>query len=104
MTLNEYQDFTDSVNLYPEDTQHLTLALGLVGEAGEIANKTKKIERDRQPICLEDMKAELGDVLWYVSALSDYYGITLQDVLDYNVSKLKARQAQGTLQGSGDNR
>ncbi len=50
------------------------------------------------------MKAELGDVLWYVSALSDYYGITLQDVLDYNVSKLKARQAQGTLQGSGDNR
>lgn len=84
------------------------LLLGLVGEAGEISEKMKKIVRDynsdESKIDTQDLKKELGDVLWYVAVLADYFEISLDDVAQNNIAKLASRQARGTLSGSGDNR
>ena len=115
LTANEYQNFCLTTALYREKlpvsiitAQDLLAkvypALGLVGEAGEIANKIKKTIRDGTPLDKKDLTKELGDVLWYVATLADEYEITLQDIIDANVKKLSARKDKGTIRGSGDNR
>jgi NTP pyrophosphatase (non-canonical NTP hydrolase) len=78
--------------------------LGLVGEAGEIAEKVKKQVRDDSAVTKEQMIKELGDVLFYVTALANHYGSDLHEVLRINVDKLNSRQDRGVLGGSGDNR
>jgi len=78
--------------------------LGLVGEAGEVAEKVKKLIRDKSRFTKEDIIKELGDVVFYVTALANYYGSDLQEVIEGNVIKLDGREARGTLKGSGDNR
>lgn len=84
------------------------LVLGLVGESGEIAEKMKKLVRDNDSdesqIDIGDIKKELGDVLWYVSALSSYLDLSLDDVATANIAKLASRQKLNLLGGSGDNR
>ena len=78
--------------------------LGLVGEAGEVAEKIKKLIRDDPPFSNPEIIKELGDVVFYVTALANYYGGTLDDVLETNVEKLNSREKRGMLNGSGDNR
>lgn len=82
--------------------------LGLVGEAGEIANKAKKIARDNQgqmdTESVEDIGKELGDVGWYFAAISRELGTKLSKIATKNVAKLFSRKARGVLGGSGDNR
>jgi NTP pyrophosphatase (non-canonical NTP hydrolase) len=78
--------------------------LGLVGEAGEVAEKVKKLIRDKSRFTKEDIIKELGDVIFYVTALANYYGSDLQEVIEKNVVKLDGREARGTLKGNGDNR
>jgi NTP pyrophosphatase (non-canonical NTP hydrolase) len=78
--------------------------LGLVGEAGELAEKYKKQVRDGTDVENDDLKKELGDVLWYVSYLALLNGITLEDVAVSNFKKLESRAQRGVLSGSGDNR
>jgi len=78
--------------------------LGLVGEAGEVAEKVKKLIRDESRFTKEDIIKELGDVMFYVTALANYYGSDLQEVIEGNVIKLDGRETRGTLKGSGDNR
>jgi|TARA_R110002126_G_scaffold273258_1_gene417766 NTP pyrophosphatase (non-canonical NTP hydrolase) len=78
--------------------------LGLVGEAGEVAEKIKKLIRDDTRFSNAEIIKELGDVVFYVTALANYYGSTLDDVLETNVEKLNSREKRGTLGGSGDNR
>jgi len=84
------------------------LILGLVGEAGEIAEKAKKIVRDNgsdfSTFDVDDLKKELGDVLWYTSTLADFFGISLDALAKANLEKLASRQARGKITGSGDNR
>ncbi len=84
------------------------MTLGLVGEAGEIANKVKKIIRDNggvvTPEQASQIAAEVGDVLWYVAALSRELGVDLGEVAQANIQKLTDRQARGVIGGSGDNR
>ncbi|TWD73471.1 NTP pyrophosphatase (non-canonical NTP hydrolase) [Kribbella amoyensis] len=94
----------------PRDKQNefLHLVLGLVGESGEIAEKVKKVIRDQDSdftkIDIEDLKKELGDVLWYVAVLADYFDIPLNEVGEKNIEKLAGRQQRAVLGGSGDNR
>jgi len=88
--------------------EFMHLVLGLVGEAGEIAEKVKKLVRDKNSdmaqLDRDDMAAELGDVLWYTVVLANFLGLSLDDVAQRNVGKLADRQARAVLGGSGDNR
>jgi NTP pyrophosphatase (non-canonical NTP hydrolase) len=78
--------------------------LGLVGEAGEVAEKIKKLIRDSSRFQNEEIMKELGDVVFYATALANIYGRGLQEVLELNIAKLDDRQKRGKLKGSGDNR
>lgn len=90
----------------PDEFMHLVL--GLVGEAGEIAEKVKKLVRDKHSdvaqLDRDDMAAELGDVLWYSAVLANFLDLSLNDVAQRNVDKLADRQRRNALGGSGDNR
>ena len=90
----------------PDEFMHLVL--GLVGEAGEIAEKVKKLVRDKNSdlaqLDRDDMASELGDVLWYTAVLANFLGLSLDDVARKNVDKLADRQRRSVLGGSGDNR
>lgn len=82
--------------------------LGLANEAGELAGKIKKIMRDKRGVISdkdrEELRAELGDVIWYASQTANELGITLQDVAESNIKKIKSRQERGQTMGSGDDR
>lgn len=83
-------------------------ALGLAGEAGEVAEHAKKAIRDDAGVVTEErrqaMAKELGDVLWYVSQLASELGLELDEIARANVEKLLSRQRRGVLSGSGDER
>lgn len=115
MTLEEYQKKAITTELMTRvevvnanDPAMVAKILGLVGEAGEAAEKYKKIVRDKSGVFSEEDKQEfikeLGDVLWYVSALSDYLGYSLEDVASKNLEKVLSRKSRGASRGSGDNR
>ena len=78
--------------------------LGLVGESGEVAEKIKKLFRDKGKFSDEDVLKELGDVLFYVVALSNIFGGNLKKTMEMNMTKLNDREQRGKLKGSGDNR
>jgi len=84
------------------------VALGLSGEAGEVAGKVKKIARDARSVIADADRGrladELGDVLWYVSQMATQLGFDLDSIASANLAKLRSRQERGVLQGSGDNR
>lgn len=110
MTLDDYQNGTAKTAIYPREGVGgiVYCTLGLTGEAGEIANKVKKILRDEGGQLTEEKRCqlvdELGDVMWYVSQLATELGTRLEDVAHRNLDKLAARKEKGTLSGSGDKR
>jgi NTP pyrophosphatase (non-canonical NTP hydrolase) len=111
MDLNAYQKQAATSAIYPGRGSNMGLAytvLGLAGEAGEIANKVKKIIRDdgsvANPIRREEIIAELGDVLWYVAMIATELEANLSGIGTDNLLKLANRKKKGTLRGSGDNR
>lgn len=107
LTFKEYQDGTARTAVYPQVKALEYTALGLAGEAGEVANKVKKILREDggDPVdALIKLADELGDVLWYVSELASTLGVDLEIVAKRNLEKLAARAEAGTLKGSGDTR
>lgn len=110
ITLKEYQDWTVTTAMYPHAEtgnveELMYLALGLVGEAGEVANKVKKLFRDGDNDDLRtELAKELGDVMWYMGRLSSVLGVDLTETLAKNVAKLESRKERGVLTGSGDNR
>lgn len=109
MDPNEYQRFTNTTAIYPHEQSNskviraMYCALGLTGEAGEVADKIKKWHRDGEHSALDIIK-ELGDVCWYIAQLCEVLDIGFADVLDKNVAKLKSRQNRGKISGSGDDR
>jgi NTP pyrophosphatase (non-canonical NTP hydrolase) len=102
MTFDEYQEFARSTAIYPTTCKVTYPTLGLCGEAGEVAEKVKKYMRDGKS--LDGVGLELGDVLWYISALADDLGVTLEEVAQANVDKLKSRMERNKIKGDGDNR
>jgi NTP pyrophosphatase (non-canonical NTP hydrolase) len=108
MTLNDFQNEANKTAIYPDEQLIIYPTLGLTGEAGEVADKVKKILRDKESIFalndLQQIAFELGDVLWYVSTLARDLGYTLEEVAQMNIDKLKSRQDRNMLGGSGDNR
>lgn len=104
MDLNQYQQLcartmakpTDEVfELTNNESQQIVFLLGLAGEAGEVCDYMKKVIGHGHPMEPNKLKKELGDVLWYVSALATTFGMTLEEVAEANIEKLKIRYPQG---------
>lgn len=114
LTFNDYQAKAEETAIYSRDAALIYTTLGLAGEAGEIANKVKKLIRDRDyqgnavevmlPSDEETIIRELGDVLWYVSAIATDLGVSLGYVAQLNYSKLRDRAERNQIGGSGDER
>lgn len=109
MDFNTYQQAAAKTAVYPDLGNNFVYpTLGLVGEAGEVAEKIKKVLRDDSgrvsPEKKQELMKELGDVLWYLSQLSSELGLELERVAQDNLDKLTSRQERGKLGGSGDNR
>lgn len=108
MNFEQYQQNAVATAIYGEGVAVSYPALGLCGEAGEVANKVKKVFRDDGGVVTEEkrqaLKGEIGDCLWYLAALCRDLGISLQAAAEENITKLLGRKERGTLQGSGDNR
>ncbi len=109
MNFTEYQNLALSTANYPIKYETLYPSLGQCGEAGEDAEKIKTSIRDGlhnwpDEQFKEDLTKELGDVLWYISALASDLDISLDDVAQANVDKLQSRKDRGKIGGSGDNR
>lgn len=101
----KYQDLAMEFFTTPKDQgdRILYLALGLCGEAGEVADKYKRCLRG-EDITNLDIALELGDVLWNVAVLAHEMGYSLSEIGVMNINKLKSRRKRGTMLGSGDNR
>lgn len=109
MTFEEYQKESRKTAVYPNVGENFVYpTLGLVGEAGEVAEKIKKILRDDGGIVSEEKRKEiakeLGDVLWYLAQISSELKLSLEEIAALNIEKLKSRAERGMLHGSGDNR
>jgi NTP pyrophosphatase (non-canonical NTP hydrolase) len=108
MELSEYQRLSRRTAEYPRDAWLAYPALGLAGEAGEVAEHAKKAIRDDgasvSDVRRAAMAKELGDVLWYVAQLASELGLELDDIAQANLDKLLSRQRRGVLSGSGDER
>lgn len=109
MTIKEYQDKAVETAIYGAGNVIIYPALGLANEAGEVLGKVKKVLRDKNGDFsnLENRMAiadEIGDVLWYIAALSRDIEIPLESIAQRNIEKLLDRRARNVIQGSGDTR
>lgn len=109
MDLNQYQTAALKTAIYPSMGDNFAYpALGLVGEAGEVADKLKKVIRDNDGVLTDPVRdavaKELGDVMWYLAVLAYELDYDLSTIAQNNLDKLASRQERGVLSGSGDNR
>ncbi len=109
MNFYEYQTLSRETAIYPDrGNNYVYPTLGLAGEAGEVAEKVKKVIRDKKGIMDQETKGkiskELGDVLWYVAQLATELDLSLDDIATANITKLQSRKERGSLSGSGDMR
>ena len=115
ITLEEYEEEALQHAVYDDNV--IYPVLGLVSEAGEVADKFKKLLRDEQfELPFDDVAVsmtyeerieiaqELGDVLWYVTALANDLNFSLEEIAEANLRKLEGRSKRGKIRGSGDNR
>ena len=115
MTFEKYQKLSDGTALYRDkvpfpskESSFVYPVLGLNGEAGEVAEKIKKILRDKggeiNEEDKEELAKELGDVLWYLSQTATELDLSLDEIAELNIEKLNSRKERGKLSGNGDNR
>jgi NTP pyrophosphatase (non-canonical NTP hydrolase) len=109
MRISEYQELSRRTATYPGAGDNIVYpTLGLAGEAGEVAEKVKKLLRDDDGVLSEERRealaGELGDVLWYVAQVATEAGLDLEEIAQGNLDKLLSRQRRGVLSGSGDSR
>lgn len=113
MTFDDYSTQAMTTDIFSGDRSvgshaFLEKTLGLVGEAGEVAEKVKKILRDKDGQASDEDKKELakelGDILWYVNSVGNYLGLSLEEIAEANLNKVLSRKARGQTHGSGDNR
>ncbi len=103
MTFEEYQIEAEKTAIYPKEHEIVYPALGLAGEAGEVANKVKKMLRDGT-FNRDDVAGEIGDCLWYIASLCRDLNFDMGYIARCNLDKLHSRMERGTIKGSGDKR
>lgn len=109
MNFDDYQKQSRVTAIYPNAGKDLIYpSLGLLSEAGEVAGKVKKMIRDDEGVLTEgrrsEIKAEVGDVLWYTAQICTELGFSFEEVAKENLDKLLSRKERGVLSGSGDQR
>jgi len=109
MLLSDYQSRSRVTAVYPNAGDNLLYpTLGLCGEAGEVAEKIKKMVRDDDGILSDErreaLSKELGDVLWYLAQLATEADLDLDAIAEANLAKLLSRRDRNVLSGSGDDR
>jgi len=109
LTANDYQTAALQTAIYPNiGSNYIYPTLGLVGEAGEVAEKAKKLIRDGDGVLTdpdrEKIALEVSDVMWYIAVLAFELDYTLEEIMTMNLNKLTSRQQRGVLSGSGDDR
>jgi NTP pyrophosphatase (non-canonical NTP hydrolase) len=109
MNFTDYQEKARLTAKYPVIGQGVIYpTLGLANEAGEVSGKIKKIFRDKngmiEDVDREALKAELGDVLWYLAQISTELHLSLDEIAEHNIQKLMDRLERGKIHGDGDNR
>lgn len=108
MTVEEYSQRALSNINFGKGESIIYPVLGLNGEAGEVAEKVKKILRDKDGVFNEEAKhdiaLELGDALFYITAVAENIGYTLKEIMQMNIVKIESRRLRGVTGGSGDNR
>lgn len=113
MDFDEYQREIKKFDCFSEpkkatDPGFVAKLLGLPGEAGEVAEKFKKVIRDKNgeidEVDRAEIVKELGDVLWYVATISRYLDVPFSEVAKGNIDKLSSRLERGKIHGRGDNR
>jgi NTP pyrophosphatase (non-canonical NTP hydrolase) len=110
MTFDEYQKqaLTTAKNNYDPLMEKTIWAMGVAGEAGEVVEKWKKIVAYKDGKIsdedLADLAKELGDVVWYIAVMAHSLGLSFEDIMQRNVTKLQDRQKRGVITGAGDNR
>lgn len=102
-----YQNFAFKTSLgCPFEAWYL--ALGMTGEAGEVADKVKKVYRDKggefDDATREEIAHELGDCLWYLTNMATLMGYSIEDIARMNMEKITSRLKRGVLHGEGDYR
>ena len=99
--LDMYQQVAKTTAIYPREQAIIYPTLGLTGEAGEVANKVKKIIRDgsdsKDEKLVSEIKAEIGDCLWYIAVLANDFDIKLSDIASTNLEKLANRKKNNTM-------
>jgi NTP pyrophosphatase (non-canonical NTP hydrolase) len=112
MDFKTYQERAGTTAMYPSRGKSLCYpALGLAGEAGEVAEKVKKLVRGDGDLYAQPDEAlrqalagELGDLLWYIAALCFELDLKMSDVAQANLEKLASRKKRGVIHGDGDSR
>jgi NTP pyrophosphatase (non-canonical NTP hydrolase) len=108
LTINDYQHKAIATAIYGAGYSIVYPTLGIAGEAGEVADKVKKILRDNNGEFTDEKKLEIakeiGDVCWYIAALCRDLGFSMAEVCQMNLDKLASRQARNKISGSGDDR
>ena len=113
MEFNDYQERAAKYDLAQATADlkapgFVEKVLGLVGEAGETADKIKKLIRDKDGVISDEDRElvvkELGDTLWYIASVARYLDVSLSDVAEGNLEKLESRWQRGRLHGEGDER
>lgn len=102
----------DNLKDYPLETwnsnehDELRIWLGLIGELGEMAEKTKKLLRDdtNPNTWRSDVKHEIGDLVFYILMLCNHYDLSLDEIVQLNKIKLRDRKERNQINGSGDYR
>jgi NTP pyrophosphatase (non-canonical NTP hydrolase) len=110
VTFDEYQKqaLTTAINEYEPLMEKTIWAMGVAGEAGEVVEKWKKIVAYKNGVIsdedISELAKELGDVVWYIAVFAHTLGLSFDDVMQRNVSKLQDRKKRQVLKGLGDNR
>lgn len=109
LTFDGYENLMMELRKYPGVGENIYYpTLGLTGEAGEVADKVKKVMRDADGIMTDDRRYEIakevGDVVWYVCALANELGFSFEDIAQMNIDKLLDRKVRNVIKGDGDNR